>query len=163
MQAARVQVCGRGNREKRSSVRERSEAEDEAGMSNTVKIKNKKKKNELKINYKLWAIVFGVFVALIVAGSVWASFHWGVGIGSIGGDKIAPEDAAAAATEIAASAGTDVIMYTPEDLEKMGLTPDGGAETDAQAEGEADPAAEGAAENAGAEDAAADGAKDAKE
>ena len=111
-------------------------------MSNTVKIKNKKKKNELKINYKLWAIVFGVFVALIVAGSVWASFHWGVGIGSIGGDKIAPEDAAAAATEIAASAGTDVIMYTPEDLEKMGLTPDGGAETDAQAEGEADPDAE---------------------
>lgn len=128
-------------------------------MSNTVKIKNKKKKNELKINYKLWAIVFGVFVALIVAGSVWASFHWGVGIGSIGGDKIAPEDAAAAATDIAASAGTDVIMYTPEDLEKMGLTLDG----EEEAEGEADPAAEEAAENAGAEDAAADGAKDAKE
>ena len=75
MPAVCVQVCGRGNREKRSSVRERSEAEDEAGMSNTVKIKNKKKKNELKINYKLWAIVFGVFVALIVAGSVWASFQ----------------------------------------------------------------------------------------
>ena len=124
-------------------------------MSNTVKIKNKKKKNELKINYKLWAIVFGVFVALIVAGSVWASFHWGVGIGSVGGDKIAPEDAAAAATDIAANAGTDVIMYTPEDLEKMGLSLDGEAETEEQTEGEAAPAAEEAAENAGA-----DGAKE---
>jgi hypothetical protein len=129
-------------------------------MSNTVKIKNKKKKSELKINYKLWAIVFGVFVALIVAGSVWASFHWGVGIGSVGGDKIAPEDAAAAATDIAANAGTDVIMYTPEDLEKMGLSLDGEAETEEQTEGEAAPAAEEAAENAGAEDAAADGAKE---
>ena len=93
-------------------------------MSNTVKIKNKKKKKELKINYKLWAIVFAIFVAIIVGLAVWASFHWGVGIGSIGGDKIAPEDAAVAATEIAASAGTDVIMYTPEDLEKILKTMD---------------------------------------
>ena len=39
-------------------------------MSNTVKIKNKKKKNEIKVNYKLWAIIFGVFVGVIVIGAV---------------------------------------------------------------------------------------------
>ena len=62
-------------------------------MSNTVKIKNRKKKSEVKVNYKLWAIVFGVFVAVIVGLSVWASFHWGVGFGTIGSDPMTSEEA----------------------------------------------------------------------
>jgi hypothetical protein len=53
----------------RSNLKETRETEEETGMSNTVKIKNKKKKNEVKINYKLWAIIFGIFVAVIVAGN----------------------------------------------------------------------------------------------
>ena len=121
-------------------------------MSNTVKIKNKKKKKEVKVNYKLWAIIFGIFVAVIVVGSVWASFHWGVGVGTIGQKPMSNEDAAAAATEIAASASTDAIVLTPEQLEEMGLNLQG---TDTQAEGEEDPAMEeSAAEEAGADGAA---------
>ena len=54
-------------------------------MSNTVKIKNRKKKSEIKVNYKLLAIIFGIFVAVIVGLSVWASFHWGVGPCNAGG------------------------------------------------------------------------------
>lgn len=121
-------------------------------MSNTVKIKNKKKKNEVKVNYKLWAIIFGIFVAVIVAGSVWGAFHWGVGMGTIGKEPMSSEDAAAAATEIAAAAGTDAVVLTPEQLEKMGYSLEdlqGAAE---QAEG---------AEDAAAGDAAAEDAADA--
>ena len=137
-------------------------------MSNTVKIKNKKKKNEVKVNYKLWAIIFGIFVAVIVVGSVWASFHWGVGMGTIGDKQMSSEDAAAAASEIAASAATDAVVLTPEQLEQMGLTVDGQQEgAEEAAEGEAEAAGEdpGAAEEAGedapaAEDAGAE-AKDA--
>ena len=113
-------------------------------MSNTVKIKNKKKKNEVKVNYKLWAIIFGIFVAVIVVGSVWASFHWGVGMGTIGDKQMSSEDAATAASEIAASAATDAVVLTPEQLEQMGLTVNG------QQEG-AEEAAEGEAEAAGEE------------
>ncbi|HAL58637.1 MAG TPA: hypothetical protein DCP64_04050 [Sarcina sp.] len=51
------------------------ETEEEARISNTVKIKNKKKKTEVKVNYKLWAIIFGIFIAAIVGLSIWASFH----------------------------------------------------------------------------------------
>ena len=126
-------------------------------MSNTVKIKNKKKKNEVKVNYKLWAIIFGIFVAVIVVGSVWASFHWGVGMGTIGNKPVSSEDAAAAASEIAASASTDAVVLTPEQLEQMGLTVNGQQEgAEEAAEGEAEAAGEdaGAAEAAG-EDAAA--------
>ena len=126
-------------------------------MSNTVKIKNKKKKNEVKVNYKLWAIIFGIFVAVIVVGSVWASFHWGVGMGTIGDKQMSSEDAAAAASEIAASAATDAVVLTPEQLEQMGLTVNGQQEgAEEAAEGEAEAAGEdaGAAEEAG-EDAAA--------
>lgn len=137
-------------------------------MSNTVKIKNKKKKNEVKVNYKLWAIIFGIFVAVIVVGSVWASFHWGVGMGTIGDKQMSSEDAAAAASEIAASAATDAVVLTPEQLEQMGLTVNGQQEGAKEAaEGEAEAAGEeaGAAEEAGedapaAEDAGAE-AKDA--
>ena len=137
-------------------------------MSNTVKIKNKKKKNEVKVNYKLWAIIFGIFVAVIVVGSVWASFHWGVGMGTIGDKQMSSEDAAAAASEIAASAATDAVVLTPEQLEQMGLTVNGQQEgAEEAAEGEAEAAGEdaGAAEEAGedapaAEDAGAE-AKDA--
>ena len=118
-------------------------------MSNTVKIKNKKKKNEVKVNYKLWAIIFGIFVAVIVVGSVWASFHWGVGMGTIGDKQMSSEDAAAAASEIAASAATDAVVLTPEQLEQMGLTVNG------QQEG-AEEAAEGEAEAAGEEAAGED-------
>lgn len=124
-------------------------------MSNTVKIKNKKKKKDVKVNYKLWAIIFGIFVAVIVAGSVWASFHWGVGVGTIGKKPMSGEDAAAAATEIAAAAGTDAVVLTPEQLEKMGYSLDDLQGVDAQAEGEADDAMEeSAAEEAGADSAA---------
>ena len=137
-------------------------------MSNTVKIKNKKKKNEVKVNYKLWAIIFGIFVAVIVVGSVWASFHWGVGMGTIGDKQMSSEDAAAAASEIAASAATDAVVLTPEQLEQMGITVNGQQEgAEEAAEGEAEAAGEdaGAAEEAGedapaAEDAGAE-AKDA--
>lgn len=131
-------------------------------MSNTVKIKNKKKKNEVKVNYKLWAIIFGIFVAVIVVGSVWASFHWGVGMGTIGDKQMSSEDAAAAASEIAASAATDAVVLTPEQLEQMGLTVDGQQEgAEEAAEGEAEAAGEEAAgEDAGAaEEAGADGAE----
>ena len=131
-------------------------------MSNTVKIKNKKKKNEVKVNYKLWAIIFGIFVAVIVVGSVWASFHWGVGMGTIGDKQMSSEDAAAAASEIAASAATDAVVLTPEQLEQMGLTVDGQQEgAEEAAEGEAEAAGEKAAgEDAGAaEEAGADGAE----
>ena len=131
-------------------------------MSNTVKIKNKKKKNEVKVNYKLWAIIFGIFVAVIVVGSVWASFHWGVGMGTIGDKQMSSEDAAAAASEIAASAATDAVVLTPEQLEQMGLTVDGQQEgAEEAAEGEAEAAGEEAGgEDAGAaEEAGADGAE----
>lgn len=131
-------------------------------MSNTVKIKNKKKKNEVKVNYKLLAIIFGIFVAVIVVGSVWASFHWGVGMGTIGDKQMSSEDAAAAASEIAASAATDAVVLTPEQLEQMGLTVDGQQEgAEEAAEGEAEAAGEKAAgEDAGAaEEAGADGAE----
>ena len=114
-------------------------------MSNTVKIKNKKKKNEIKINYKLWAIIFGVFVGVIVIGAVWASFHWGVGFGTIGSDPMTSEEAAAAASQIANMGGTDAVVLTPEELEKMGITTDGTE----NAEG-----AEGAAADSAAEDGA---------
>lgn len=128
-------------------------------MSNTVKIKNKKKKSDFKVNYKLWAIVFGVFVALIVAGSVWASFHWGVGIGSIGKKPMSSEDAAAAASEIASESSTDAVVQTPEQKEELGIVVNGEAGTDdaaADAAAAEDAAAEDAAsEEAGADDAAA--------
>ena len=130
-------------------------------MSNTVKIKNKKKKNEVKVNYKLWAIIFGIFVAVIVVGSVWASFHWGVGMGTIGDKQMSSEDAAAAAYEIAASAATDAVVLTPEQLEQMGLTVNGQQEGAKEAaEGEAEAAGEdaGAAEEAGEDAAAAEDA-----
>lgn len=125
-------------------------------MSNTVKIKNKKKKNEVKVNYKLWGIIFGIFVAVVVVGSVWASFHWGVGMGTIGEDPMSSEEAAAAATEIAASAGTDAVVLTPEQLEEMGISMDELQETDEQAEGEVDPEMEAAAEETGAEESGAE-------
>ena len=118
-------------------------------MSNTVKIKNKKKKSDFKVNYKLWAIVFGVFVALIVAGSVWASFHWGVGIGSIGKKPMSSEDAAAAASEIASEFSTDAVVQTPEQKEELGIVVNGEAGTE-------DAADDAAAEDAGAEDAASE-------
>ena len=126
-------------------------------MSNTVKIKNKKKKSDFKVNYKLWAIVFGVFVALIVAGSVWASFHWGVGIGSIGKKPMSSEDAAAAASEIASEFSTDAVVLTPEQMEELGIVDNGEAGTEDAAADDA------AAEDAGAEDAASEeaGADDA--
>ena len=130
-------------------------------MSNTVKIKNKKKKNEVKVNYKLWAIIFGIFVAVIVVGSVWASFHWGVGMGTIGDKQMSSEDAAAAASEIAASAATEAVVLTPEQLEQMGLTVNGQQEgAEEAAEGEAEAAGEeaGAAEEAGEDAAAAEDA-----
>jgi len=97
-------------------------------MSNTVKIKNKKKKQEVKVNYRLWAIIFGIFVAAIVGLSVWASFHWGVGMGTIGVRPVTPEntDAAATAAESAAEYSTDgAMVLTPEQLEKMGISVDG--------------------------------------
>ena len=120
-------------------------------MSNTVKIKNRKKKSEIKVNYKLLAIIFGIFVAVIVGLSVWASFHWGVGMGTIGVRPVTPEEPAVAATgatvDAASEFSTDnVITVTPEQLEKMGIgTAAEGAE-----------AVEEAAEEAGADAAAAD-------
>ena len=138
-------------------------------MSNTVKIKNRKKKSEVKVNYKLWAIVFGVFVAVIVGLSVWASFHWGVGMGTVGVRPLTPEEAGTAASEIASEFATDgMITVTPEQLEQMGVSLDDvqaedaeGAEAAEGAEG-ADQGAETPAEDAGAAEAgdaaAADGA-----
>ena len=87
-------------------------------MSNTVKIKNRKKKSEIKVNYKLLAIIFGIFVAVIVGLSVWASFHWGVGMGTIGVRPVTPEEPAVAATgatvDAASEFSTDnVITVTP--------------------------------------------------
>lgn len=127
-------------------------------MSNTVKIKNKKKKNEIKINYKLWAIIFGVFVGVIVIGAVWASFHWGVGFGTIGSDPMTSEEAATAASQIANMGGTDAVVLTPEELEKMGITTDGteNAEGAEDAEGAA---ADSAAKDAASGEAGADGAE----
>ena len=122
-------------------------------MSNTVKIKNRKKKSEIKVNYKLLAIIFGIFVAVIVGLSVWASFHWGVGMGTVGVRPVTPETPGAAATgttvEAASEFSTDnVITLTPEQLEKMGISVNG-------AEGEGTAAVEEAAEDAGADAAAA--------
>ena len=122
-------------------------------MSNTVKIKNKKKKKEVKVNYKLLAIIFGIFVAVIVAGAVWASFHWGVGMGTIGVRPVTPEDAGAAGTGLIPEAASEfstenVGSLTPEQLEKMGISVNG-------AETEDGKAVEPAAEDAGA-DAAVD-------
>ncbi|MBQ6636791.1 MAG: hypothetical protein IJH81_10600 [Lachnospiraceae bacterium] len=89
-------------------------------MSNTVKIKNKKKKKELKINYKLWAIVFAIFVAIIVGLAVWASFHWGVGMGTIGVEPVDPQEASVSATDAASEFSTeDVITLTPEQLQQL--------------------------------------------
>ena len=89
-------------------------------MSNTVKIKNKKKKSELKINYKLWAIVFAIFVAIIVGLAVWASFHWGVGMGTIGVEPVEPEVADLGATDMASGFSTDSVMtLTPEQLQML--------------------------------------------
>ena len=89
-------------------------------MSNTVKIKNKKKKSELKINYKLWAIVFAIFVAIIVGLAVWASFHWGVGMGTIGVEPVEPEVADLGATDMASGFSTDeMITLTPEQLQML--------------------------------------------
>ena len=123
-------------------------------MSNTVKIKNRKKKKEIKVNYRLWAIVFGVFVALIVGLAVWASFHWGVGMGSIGAPK---DDAGEAATEAAAeSATSSAVTLTPEQLEQMGITvEDDENALDVEADDKEDGAAKDAAKNAAAEDGAA--------
>ena len=124
-------------------------------MSNTVKIKNRKKKQEVKVNYKLWAIVFGVFVAVIVCLSVWASFHWGVGMGTIGVRPVTPEntDAGATAAESAAEYATDgAVVLTPEQLEEMGISLD-----DLQEEGQNEAAAEEApAEEVSQEETAAE-------
>ena len=139
-------------------------------MSNTVKIKNKKKKKELKINYKLWAIVFGVFVALIVAGAVWASFHWGVGMGTIGVRPVTPdENADAFSTEMASESATEMITLTPEQLKEMGVVVDGveganaeNADADADAAAKKDGAGqEDAGEKTGDEGGAGDKAEDA--
>jgi hypothetical protein len=140
-------------------------------MSNTVKIKNRKKKSEVKVNYKLWAIVFGVFVAIIVGLSVWASFHWGVGMGTVGVRPLTPEEAGAAASEIASEFATDgMITVTPEQLEQMGVSPDDvqaedaeGAEAGAEAAEGADQGAETPAEDAGAAEAGDAAADDAAE
>jgi hypothetical protein len=129
------------------------ETEEEARISNTVKINNKKKKTEVKVNYKLWAIIFGIFIAAIVGLSIWASFHWGVGMGTIGVRPVNPEDAAAGATEAAVEYATDgdVVTLTPEELEEMGISVDGLQEVTPE-EGEA--ATEGAAKEAGEGEAA---------
>ena len=140
-------------------------------MSNTVKIKNRKKKSEVKVNYKLWAIVFGVFVAIIVGLSVWASFHWGVGMGTVGVRPLTPEEAGTAASEIASEFATDgMITVTPEQLEQMGVSPDDvqaedaeGAEAGAEAAEGADQGAETPAEDAGAAEAGDAAADDAAE
>lgn len=140
-------------------------------MSNTVKIKNRKKKSEVKVNYKLWAIVFGVFVAIIVGLSVWASFHWGVGMGTVGVRPLTPEEAGAAASEIASEFATDgMITVTPEQLEQMGVSQDDvqaedaeGAEAGAEAAEGADQGAETPAEDAGAAEAGDAAADDAAE
>lgn len=142
----------------RNILRERRKTEEQTEMSNTVKIKNKKKKKDIKVNYKLWAIIFGIFVAVIVVGSVWGAFHWGVGMGTIGKEPMSTEDAGAAASEIAAAAGTDAIVLTPEQLEEMGYSLED-LQNAAQTEGAGDAAAEDAGSaDAAAEDAAADAA-----
>ena len=64
------------------------------------------------MNYKLWAIIFGIFIAAIVGLSIWASFHWGVGMGTIGVRPVNPEDAAAGATEAAVEYATDGDVVT---------------------------------------------------
>ena len=74
---------------------------------------------------------------------------------TIGDKQMSSEDAAAAASEIAASAATDAVVLTPEQLEQMGLTVNGQQEgAEEAAEGEAEAAGEdaGAAEEAGAEE-----------
>ena len=105
------------------------------------------------MNYKLWAIIFGIFIAAIVGLSIWASFHWGVGMGTIGVRPVNPEDAAAGATEAAVeyATGGDVVTLTPEELEEMGISVDGLQEVTPE-EGEA--ATEGAAKEAGEGEAA---------
>ena len=131
-------------------------------MSNTVKIKNRKKKNEVKVNYKLWAIVFGVFVAVIVCLAVWASFHWGVGMGTIGVRPVTPENAGAGATEAASEFATDdAVVLTPEQLEEMGISLDDlpAEEGDGAEATKAEGAAGDGAEATKTEDAAGDGAE----
>ena len=139
-----------------------AETEEEARMSNTVKIKNKKKKTEVKVNYKLWAIIFGIFIAVILGLSIWASFHWGVGMGTVGVRPVNPEEAAAGATEAAAESATDgeVVTLTPEQLEEMGISADDLQEAATE---EGDAAAEDAAEDAGEGEAAAEDAESAPE
>ena len=137
-------------------------------MSNTVKIKNRKKKQQVKVNYKLWAIVFGVFVALIVAGAVWASFHWGVGMGTIGVRPVTPEDAGTGLTDVASEYATDEMVLTPEQLEQLGISMeeaegDEGAEA-AEAEPETEEAgAESAEEESAKEEAGNEAAEEAAE
>ena len=130
--------------------------EDEAGMSNTVKIKNRKKKQPKKLNHKLLAIIFAVFVAIILAGSIWATFKWGVGFGT---PPAGSEIADIYSTDLAAEASTEEIALTPEDLEKMGISVDGLENIEAGAE-EAGVTAtdEAAADEAGAKEAGADSA-----
>ena len=124
-------------------------------MSNTVKIKNKKKKEPLKVNYKLMAIVFAIFILIVVGLAVWASFHWGVGMGTVGVRPVTPEEADFAATdfdydEADMFATDDVVTLTPEELEEMGISLDDLEEV----EGAEDAAAEDAAAESGAEEAA---------
>lgn len=124
-------------------------------MSNTVKIKNRKKKNDVKVNYKLWAGVFGAFVAAIVILAVWASFHWGVGMGTIGVRPVTPENADAGATESAAEYSTDgAVVLTPEQLEEMGISLDDLQEVEAEG---SESAGDAAADAAAGGEAAADG------
>ena len=74
----------------------------------------------MKINYKLWAIVFAIFVAIIVGLAVWASFHWGVGMGTIGVEPVDPQEASVSATDAASEFSTeDVITLTPEQLQQL--------------------------------------------
>ena len=125
-------------------------------MSNTVKIKKKKKKSDLKVNYKLWAIVFGIFVAIIVCLSVWASFHWGVGMGTIGSAP-APESANTGATELGTIDATgNTMVLTPDQLEQMGISLD-----DIQAEGTESAEEAGASAVEDALGAAVEGSEDA--
>ena len=137
-------------------------------MSNTVKIKNKKKKSELKINYKLWAIVFAIFVAIIVGLAVWASFHWGVGMGTIGVEPVEPEAVDLGATDMASGFSTDNVMtLTPEQLQQLQQQSAQEAEVGADAvkealTGSSEDADKGAAGEA-ADDAAEDGQADGKD
>lgn len=135
-------------------------------MSNTVKIKNKKKKSELKINYKRWAIVFAIFVAIIVGLSVWASFHWGVGMGTIGVEPVEPEVADLGATDMASGFSTDGMMtLTPEQLQMLQqqqAAQEGAGAVEDALTGTVEDADNGAAEEA-ADDAAEDGQADGKD